>query len=345
MNTGFINRHGSSRGLVAAVMAFVGALPGAAVLAGSPLADGSVDTAQLVELLKTEAVPQWRELADKLKVLNFTYKLSETSKTRGAARSGTKLVTGHVSGDSFLLEEASETPLHTSVYSRNDRYEFSLDRSGAAAWVINWQHGRQKLDTPVGSEYEYLVGMMELPWSISATPLEKLVSDERFRIKHGASKSGVVDLEFEVSPTTARPDPLQNLVSGALVLDSLHHWAVKRYSVTYLNKMTSTVQLSYGVAGPPELQRAELEVDSPPNSTNKFVLSDFHYDTGPVDTAGFTLSAFGLPEYREPFGTRRWLVLINIGLICVIVGVILFRRKQLARVRTVRGARAGTVML
>ena len=111
-------------------------------------------------------------------------------------------------------------------------------------------------------------------------------------------------------------------------MDPLRHWAIKQYEAQYANKMSSSLQLTYGATGPPELQHVDFELNVAPQRSSKFSIDAANYDWNAAQNQEFTLSAFGLPEYREPFNTRRWLVFINVGIICLLLGAILWRRKQ-----------------
>jgi hypothetical protein len=292
-------------------------------------ANGPISPAHMLHRLKTEALPQWREMARKLESSRFDYTVVETNRTGRTNLAQTKQVTGQLAGDCFLFTEMIESTAQASVYGRNDRYEFALNRTDDSPWMVTWQSARCDEDTPVGSAYAYLAGMLQRPWSISATPLERLVTDSRFSVRSvKQGENGDVQIEFSVQPSAVRPDPLQGLAAGTVVLDSSHHWAIQRYQVTYTNKMSSSLELTYGAAGPPELRHVEFELKQSPGNTSKFSIVAGKYEWTAARSAEFTLPAFGLPEFRSPRSTRRWIVLLNIGIICILVGLILYRRKH-----------------
>lgn len=301
----------------------------ALTLPQSATASNSDSVAQMLQRLGSEAVVEWRAMAEKLEHSAFDYTIAETNRSGRTPLQRTKRVSGRVAGDCFLFTETIESTDQVSVYGRNDRYEFALGRTGDAPWIVQWQSARRDTDTPVGSAYAYLGGMLQLPWSISATPLEKLVTDPRFSIRAiRQGDSGNVWIDFAVAPTATRPDALQGLTGGSLALNPAHHWAIQRYVAKYANKMSSSIELVYGASGPPELKRVDFMLNISPQTSSKFSVVARNYDWNPAENAEFTLPAYGLPDFREPFSTRRWLVLINIGIVCLLLGLILYRRKQ-----------------
>ncbi|MEX0613968.1 MAG: hypothetical protein WD229_17750, partial [Pirellulales bacterium] len=128
----------------------------------------------------------------KLSHSSFDYVLVETDRSGSSSRERSKQVTGQFAGKTFLFTETVIPTEEVSVYGRNDRYEFALSRSGESPWTVSWQSSRRDDDTPVGSAYAYLAGMLRLPWSISATPLAKLVHHPRFSIRQVRPKDNAL---------------------------------------------------------------------------------------------------------------------------------------------------------
>jgi len=253
----------------------------------------------------------------------------ETERRGGDSTERTKRIMGQVAGECFLFKETVVPTQQISVYGRNERYEFALSRNGEAPWMVNWQSARQDEDTPVGSAYAYLGGMLHLPWSISATPLEKLVNHPRFSIRAVRQRDhGTVQIDFSVAPAGALEDDLQGLSSGFVVLDTTRRWAVTKYQVKYANGISSSATLAYGSPGPPEISQVRFELQTRPERTSAFAIDVANYDWNAERNPDFTLPAFGLPDYHDPADRKRWLRLVNIGIILVLSGIILWRRRR-----------------
>lgn len=284
---------------------------------------------QTLERLRSEAVLEWQAMARKLTCSRFDYTIREADRKGKSSREQTKRVSGQVVGDLFLFRETLVPGNQISIYGRNDRYEFALVRNGSSPWTISWQSSRRDEETPVGSACAYLGGMLHLPWSISDTPLERLVNDSRFSIQ-GLRQvdSGNLQIDFSVAPAAAQPDSLQRLASGSIVLAPAHHWALQRYSAHYANNMSSSLKVAYGPSGPPELSRVEFELNFSPEAKSMFSIDVNKYDWAAVRSDQFTLPAFGLPDYREPLNTRRCVVFVNLGIALVLLGVIVWRRRR-----------------
>jgi hypothetical protein len=215
------------------------------------------------------------------------------------------------------------------VYGRNEHYEFALERRGDSPWAVAWQSSRRDEGTPVGSAHAYLGGMLHLPWSISAVPLGRLVDHPRFAIRRAQQGGrGMVRLDFEVAPAVDEEDDLQGLSGGYVVLDPARRWAVIEYRAHYGATMWSSANLAYGELGPPELRRVRFELRTAPTRANVFEIDVAGYDWAEAANSEFTLPAFGLPDYEDPAARRRWLRLVNLGVVFVLLGLILRRRRQ-----------------
>jgi hypothetical protein len=287
------------------------------------------DAGQMLERLRNEAVAEWRAMAQQLSDCEFEYTIVETERRGADATERTKRVTGQVADKCFLFKEAIAATQQVSVYGRNERYEFALSRNGDAPWTVNWQSTRQDEDTPVGSAYAYLGGMLHLPWSISATPLEKLVAHPRFSIRAVRHRDhGLVQIDFIVAPPGALEDDLQGLSSGTVVLDTTRRWAITHYQVNYANRLAISATLAYGEPGPPEISHVHFELQTRPGRTSVFDVHAAKYDWDAEPNPEFTLPAFGCPDYQDPADRRRWLKLVNIGIILVLTGIIIWRRRR-----------------
>ncbi len=286
---------------------------------------------QTLQRLRSEGVGEWQSMAHKLEHSNFDYAIREIDQKGKTTRERTKRVSARVVGQSFLLTEKLVPGELVSIYARNDRYEFALFRNGDAPWTISWQSSRRDDDSPVGSAYAYLAGMLHLPWSISAIPLEKLVKDSRFSVQSvRPADRDDLQIDFAISPTAQRPDSLQGLKCGSILLSPARHWAIQRYTAQYANQMSSSLKLSYGPLGPPEIKHAEFELDVSPEMRSKFAIDVGKYEWPTVESADFTLSSFGLPEFHEPLATRRWLMIVNLGVFFMLSGLIVWRRRRAA---------------
>ena len=287
------------------------------------------DARQMLERLRKEAVAEWRAMAQRLSDCEFEYTIVETERRGGDATERTKRIAGQVADKCFLFRETIVATQQVSVYGRNERYEFALSRNGDAPWTVNWQSTRQDENTPVGSAYAYLGGMLHLPWSISATPLEKLVTHPRFSIRSVRHRGhGLVQIDFIVAPPGALEDDLQHLSSGAVVLDTARRWAVTRYQVKYANRLAISATLAYGEPGPPEISDVHFELQTRPERTSIFDVHAANYDWDAEPNREFTLPAFGFPDYQDPADRRRWLKLVNVGIILVLTGIIIWRRRR-----------------
>jgi hypothetical protein len=291
--------------------------------------ESRAEAAQMLERLRNEAAVQWRSMARKLSHCEFEYAIVETERNGSMATKRTKRVSGYVADKCFLFTETIVSTAQVSVYGRNERYEFALSRSGDAPWTVTWQSARQDDDTPVGSAYAYLGGMLHLPWSISAIPLEQLVNHPRFSVRAVRPRdNGSVQVDFTIATADPLEDELQGLSSGFLVLDPSRRWAVMQYRAQYANKISSSAKLVYGKFGPPEVSQVRFELRTKPERTSQFAIDVGKYDWTADRNPEITLTAFGLPEYQDPTNRRRWLRLVNIGIILVVVGFILRRRRQ-----------------
>jgi hypothetical protein len=304
-----------------------------AVLAGiagpASAVETSLSATQVLERLRGEAAAEWQAMARKLRHFQFDYTIVETERGGRSSLERVKRVTGRVEGECFLITETILATDEVSVYGRNDRYEFALVRRGASPWTITWQSGRGETETPVDSAYTYFCGMLHLPWSISATPLAKLVQHPRFVVQRARpGDGGRWQVDFAIAPPGAPEADLQGLASGSLVLDPSHHWAVVEYRARYGNRMSSAVSLAYAESGPPELSRVHFELRTTPQKSNVFDIRIANYDWAPAGSGEFTLPAFGLPDYQDPTGRRHWLGLVNLGIILVLLGLIIRRRRQ-----------------
>lgn len=151
----------------------------------------------------------------------------------------------------------------------------------------------------------------------------------RFSIHSASTTSdGTVHLTFTVAPAEAAVDGLQGITNGTLVLDPAKRWAVTLYDVQYKSKGSSGVRISYGPGGPPDLRHLEFVLNLSPSKSSKFVIDSTTFDWNPAQQADITLSAFGLPDYQDANNTTQRLVLINVGLICVVVGLMLYLRRR-----------------
>ena len=163
------------------------------------------DVAPMLKRLRSEAVVEWRAMADKLQHSRFDYTIDEIEGTGRTSLKRTKKVSGRVAGTCFLFTETIGATDQVSVFGRNDRYEFALSRTGDTPWMVSWQSARRDDGTPVGTAYAYLGGMLQLPWSISATPLERLVNDPRFLIREvQKGDRGDVRIVFIIAPAGAQ---------------------------------------------------------------------------------------------------------------------------------------------
>lgn len=186
---------------------------------------------QLLHRLQTEAVVKWKQMAEKLTSCSFDYTIIETNEGNRVNLARTKRVAGQVTKDCFLFRETIDSTGQVAVAARNRNYEFAISRSGEAPWSITWQN-KCGQTSPVGSAYEYYAGMLQLPWSISAVPLAKLVTSPRFSLCDvKVTGNDTVRLQFKVQSSELNPDPLQNLAAGTVLLDSAHDWAIMKYEV------------------------------------------------------------------------------------------------------------------
>ncbi len=297
---------------------------------GTSGAEARLPVAPLLERLRTEAAAEWRTMAEDLRDSEFDYTIVETERSRHESTTRKKRVNGRLAGECFLFTETIVATDQVSVYGRNDRYEFALARTGESPWTVSWQSGQPNQETPVGSAHAYLGGMLQLPWRLSATPLGTLLQHPRFSIlKAWQQDDGRVRMDFTVSPVSGSDDELQGLSRGMVLLDPNRRWAVVRYRAQYGPTMSSSVDLEYADTGPPELRRVRFELRTGPDRASEFIIDAAKYDWSPGVEADFTLSAFGLPEYRDPAIRRRWLRLVNAGIIFVLLGLILWRRGHL----------------
>lgn len=92
--------------------------------------------------------------------------------------------------------------------------------------------------------------------------------------------------------------------------------------------MVGKLKLAYGSKGPPELQAVDFELIQSPTASNSFRITSTHYDWNPPKQAEYNLSSFGLPEFREPGHSTRPRIFINVGLACLLAGLILYIRKH-----------------
>lgn len=284
---------------------------------------------QTLERLRSEGVGEWQSMAHKLDYSNFDYTIREIDQKGKTTRVRTKSVSARVVGASFQLTEKLVADDLVSIYARNDRYEFALVRYGDSPWKITWQNSRRDDDSPVGSAYSYLAGMLHLPWSISAIPLEKLVNDSRFSVQSvRPADRDELQIDFSVVPTAEHPDSLQGLKCGSIFLSPARHWAIQRYTAQYANKMSSSLKLSYGPLGPPEIKHAEFALDVSADVRSKFAIDVAKYEWPTIQNAEFTLSAYRLPEFHEPSATRRWLWIVNLGVIFMLSGLIVWRSRR-----------------
>jgi hypothetical protein len=282
----------------------------------------------MLERLRREAAVQWRGMARKLSHCGFEYTLVETDGGGRLAMRRAKRITGYVADNCFLLTETIESTEEVSVYGRNERYEFAITRSGNRPWTVVWQGPAGGEDTPVGSAHAYLIGMLCLPWSISAAPLDELVSDRRFSVRAVRRRSDdCVELEFAIAPADTGDNSLQGLSGGVLVLDPQRCWAIAQYHARYAQRMATSATLTYTRPGPPELRQVRFALRTRPKRTSDFEINVARYDWALDPEPEITLSAFGLPEYQDP-ADRRWLGLVNLGMILVVAGFMLRRHRQ-----------------
>jgi hypothetical protein len=282
----------------------------------------------LLQRLRQHAVAEWVAMENQLR--NCDVELTVAERDRGGRHSTnrTKQIIGNMAGSCFLFREILPATQQTAVYARNERYEFALSRNGEGPWTVVWRSGRQENDTPVQTAHAYVAGMLRLPWSISAMPLAKLVNDPRVSIQAvNPPKQGLVQFDFTVSPDDEPGGDLQRLASGTVVLDPARRWAITQYRARYTNQMHTAAAIEYATPGPPEIKKLRFQLHTR-SQASEFAVDVAKYDWIRDRNLHATLPAFGLPDYKEPARSKRWLRLVNAGIIFLLASFMVWRRRQ-----------------
>ncbi|MGO9111114.1 MAG: hypothetical protein ACLP9L_17970 [Thermoguttaceae bacterium] len=301
----------------------------AVVSASAPTAAfGKEMDMDFLEQLRAEGRNGWIAMEEEFKETRFAYEIVEIDTAPKESSRRVKRIEGQLAGGQFLIRETLLPGSDIEVNCRNQEYEFNLFGS-PKNWVLRWQGKGRNPKGPVESDYEYLVGILRLPWSIAAVPLAKLVADDRFQVT-GVDRMSAEEVAFDfvVKREEGDANDLQGLSGGHLVLDPTRKWAIRRYSVQYKSGMKEVVELTYRPSGPPWISRLVLVMEVPPDRRSEFRLDGCRYDPGPVNTEQFKLGAFGLPEYHEPIRARRRVVFACLGMILVLLGLLLGRRMR-----------------
>lgn len=284
-----------------------------------------------LELLQTEGVAGWHAMAEKLRQISFEYTLKDSSQNEGQVREREKRVKGRLAGESFALTEAFPPGGDEILHGRNENYEFALDRKDRRPWRVSWQSAKHSSESPVGSAYSEIVGLLQLPWSISAVPLWDLVNSDRFSIvKVSGELSKELLVEFKIVPDNSKSRDLQGLSHGEIVLDAKRMWAIKRYSVGYENGMSANANIAYAPSGPPMLDRLALELEFSPARRSRTEITNVELrepDAG-EDAAEFSIEHYGISENVQRPTSSRWMILIAVGVTLVLVGLLILRQRS-----------------
>jgi hypothetical protein len=292
-------------------------------------------TDRLVQQLTLEGPQAWDAMENEISHSNWDYTQSEVYTDAGKTSRSAKHVEGRYCGQCFLIRETypGGSPA-SSVYARNSRYGFSLNKEDAAApWVVTWEGTMHSYRNPTDIAYADLGGMLKLPWSISAIPLRKLIGHKHFSVRRAekSDQDNDVAIEFSVSrPIEDGLDDLGGMSNGRIVLHASRQWAIKEYIAEYKNGMMDSVDLLYSAEGPPKLSRIHFKTQFAAARETTIEIDVKNYRRNVDSEAEFTLTAFGLPEYQEavPNWRRFWAVVLNLGIFLLLLAFFLRRRWQ-----------------
>jgi len=296
--------------------------------------------------MRTEAVRRWEEM--ELAVQRSEWEFLETeTETDTSAASADKVIVRRVRGkfmdDLFLiqvewLDANRQSAGSRSIYARNHRYGFLLDRvdesGGESPWMVTWAGTARGIAIPVESAQTNFGGMLRLPWSISAVPLRNLVANQRFGLSASSTRNvggrDCIDVSFVISPGTDGNGQVGGITRGTMVLDPERQWAVVEYSAEYESKLTDVVRLDYTIDGPPFLKHVDFQLVKASSRVDRFDVEVLRYGACDASEDEFTLPAFGLPDYREPLARRpvfRWAVTL-LGVGCILCAYCLRRSRS-----------------
>lgn len=284
-----------------------------------------------LERLQTEGVAGWHAMAEKLRQISFDYTLTDSSQNGAQVSEREKRITGRLAGESFVLTEAFLPGGDEMLYGRNENYEFALDRKDRRPWRVSWQSAKHSSESPVGTAYSEIVGLLQLPWSIGEIPLWDLVNSRRFSIvKVSGEPSEELLVEFQIALDNSNNRELQGLSQGEMVLDTKRMWAIKRYRVKYGNGMSANANIAYAPAGPPMSDRLALELEFSPARKSRTEITDVELrePRADEDTAEFSIEHYGISENVQRPTSSRWIILIVVGVILVLVGLLILRQRS-----------------
>jgi hypothetical protein len=156
----------------------------------------------------------------------------------------------------FEKESLDDDAIPSLVFAENSRYGFKLTKDrGASEWFVNEASSDPRDREHVAAAIDVLAKQTtEIGWALPIVSLATLVNARSFKLincvedSESSPGSHLVKVDFELSPTrdelklpghiTSRAE--LKSISGKLVLDREHFWAITGYDVRFVSVMAGS---------------------------------------------------------------------------------------------------------
>jgi len=231
----------------------------------------------------------------------------------------------------------SEDRIEAISVFRFGKYAFEAERRNDAPYFVTDISTSANESAIPAHEFHYA---LEAPYSIEHTNLRKLVANPSFtidRVRQIGEKDAndrLVEVEFRYD--TSR-DPQARFDSGKVVLKPADNWAVQSSRIRTPDGYVQENHILYGGRenGFQPIRKVTCDYlgkGGTPSSHASETYEFIRYEESHRPEDFFSLAANGLPEsLAETSGLRRWwLIIANIGLLCLIAAGLIWRKRKRA---------------
>lgn len=213
---------------------------------------------------------------------------------------------------------------------------FILNREGTADWVVNFVKPVSN-DRTITRIRQVSRMLLVRPWYFAEDLLPTLYNRKDFHLdrvgptENDSNSEPLVRISFTCSPKSQNDKPESVLQSGWIDLRPAAHWSIRRgeaelkYRNGNLSKMT--VAIDYRPNQETDPLKSTLSVHAVGKSRGYDETIDFvTFERKSIPASDFTMAAYGIHMATEPQRNLLPWIVLNISIILLIIGVILYRR-------------------
>jgi hypothetical protein len=301
------------------------------------------DSALLWQKLSVEGPPAWHCLEQHFGRVEGTGKRTQVSERTGKTNAVRKetIIEFKINGVNQEALFRGVTTGAEQVMCVNSKYNFTLARGTPDRnfSITAFQDGPPvSTDSPLISTEDlvevYFEQFLKAPWVIDGRSLDRIINGRGFHLigieSIGSTHAPLVQVRFSYQPTDMHEAPFTD---AFVTLRPDANWSIRHYEYS-LNDGRLIGDIDYGgtMEGIPTLSKVSLRAESAQHQPISHTIFEFErLVPSVVPEANFTLTAFGLPELSESEPSRRWFLLLNVGVICLVVAVWIYRRARMVR--------------